>query len=154
MFTPTFSLRRFAKKLRKRKTPHGVSCSYLQWSTKFGLKMFTDKSERNHSHRGQKRAAEVKLAPKVGKKFEFELISCDKFDAPEPRFIKVYCFFTETASRIGRKVSRRTEEMLDEGLEKIGIGHNDLHDYNVGRLGKRWVVIDFDGESCYIGPLR
>ena len=154
MFNPTFSMTRFSKKLRKRKTPCGVSCSYLQWSPKFGLKMFSDKYQRNHSHRGQSRAAKAKLAPKVGKKFEFELIVCDEYDAPDPRFVKVYCFFTETAKSIGRGAPWKVEQRLEEGLEKIGIDHHDLHENNVGKVGKRWVVIDFDGASCDISKKR
>jgi len=154
MFNPTFSLERFSKKLRKRKTPHGVSCSYLQWSPKCGLKMFSEKYQRNHSHRGQERASKAKLAPRVGKKFEFEVLSCDDVDAPNPRFVKVYCFFTEAAKVTARGTSYRTELKLMAALEGIGIDHYDLHQGNVGRIGKRWVVIDFDGASCSIDALR
>ena len=154
MFNPTFSMKRFAQKVRKQKTPYGVSCSYLQWSPKFGLKMFSEKAQRNHSHKGQKRAAQVGLAPQVGEKFEFELLSCDDYDAPNPRFTKVYCFFTETAKCIGRGVNWTNEKRLEEGLSKIGISHYDLHENNVGRVGKRWVVIDFDKASCHIKKRR
>lgn len=151
---PTYSQAHLVEKLRGAKSPHGVSCSYLQWTDTVGLKMFSQKVQRNHSHKGQKRAAKVKLAPQVGEMFDIELVTCSGFGAPGPCLQEVYCFFTETA-KLGQPgcTGARVEARLKRGLKEIGINHHDTHEGNVGKIGKKTVVIDFDSCSCNIVDL-
>jgi len=149
---PKFSQGRFVEKLRGASTPHGVSCSYLQWTDTVGLKMFSDKHQRDHSHKGQGRAAKIKLAPQVGEMFDIELVACSGHGAPGPRLQTVYCFYTETAKLDQPGCSgTRIEARLKRRLKEIGINHHDTHAGNVGKIGKRTVVIDFDSCSCRIG---
>lgn len=150
MYWPKFSLAALTRKICG-ETPQGVSCSYVQWTKNVGLKLFTCKYTRDHSYKGQKRAAEHKLAPKVGKKLQFKALSFggDDYNAPNPTPITIYGFFTETA-RIGgrRPPSDRAVMRLSEKLDDIGINHFDLHECNVGKIGNRVVCIDFDTASC------
>ena len=148
MYWPKFSEARFIKKLKTQETPSGVSCSYLQWTQKVGLKLFTSKRERDHSLRGQKLAAKHDLAPLTGEKVDLEILSCEPDGAPHPHMRKLYGFFTQTA-KIGA-ISWGEEEMLSEALSDIGVMHHDLHLNNTGKLGKRIVAIDFDTCSCWI----
>ena len=149
---PKFSQANLVEKLRGVKTPCGVSCSYLQWTDTVGLKMFTDKGQRNHSHKGQGRAAAAKLAPQVDAMFDVELVACGYGGAPNPRVVTIYCFFTETAKVNAPGCTGATvEARLKAQLQEIGIRHHDTHCGNVAKLGKRVVVIDFDRQSCAIG---
>lgn len=160
MYWPKFSKKAFFRKLYKsRRTPSGVSCAYVQWTKYVGLKMFTSKRSMSQSYKGQKRAAKHKLAPRVGERLTVDVIRfsevsnslgfCDS-EAPIPSKLKIHCFFTETATGIGRRVSRARERDLKKRLEEIGICHGDLHQWNIGRIGKRLVYIDFDDASCEI----
>lgn len=161
MYWPKFSKQSFWRKIKAtKKTPSGVSCAYLQWTKYAGLKMFSDKKSMNQSFRGQKRAAKHSLAPKVGEKIVIDVItfsqdpeaaSWDIVDAPIPRKIKLYCFFTESAQKIGRRVPFSKKSVLDKTLQKIGIYHDDLHRWNMGYVGKKLVCIDFDDASCSLG---
>ena len=158
MYWPKFSKPALFRKVQKAsKPPSGVSCAYLQWTKKVGLKMYTTKTSMKQSWRGQTRAAKHGLAPRAGEPFTFEVISFERkmtkwgqTDAPVPRQIKLYCFFTETAHRIGRAVKQSKEEALEEALEAIGISHDDLHFHNMGYVKDKLVCIDFDDASCYI----
>jgi hypothetical protein len=120
--------------------------------------MFFDRNSMNQSYRGQKLAAKHGLAPKVGEKFVLDVISFERrqdtwgqeTDAPIPFRRKIYCFFTQTATKIGKRVGVYKVADLEEAMVDIGIYHDDLHQWNMGYVGKRLVCIDFDDASCSI----
>ena len=157
MYWPNFSEKTFYKKISKaRKVPSGVSCSYLQWTKHVGFKMFFDAQMMKAARRRQKKAAKHGLAPKVGdmvtiKVFSFESRSGTwgyECNAPLPMKKKIYCYFTQTATKIGKVVPHKKIMKLEYALFDINIVQSDLHFHNMGYLGKKLVCIDFDDISC------
>jgi hypothetical protein len=147
MYWPKFSKEALQRKIQKNKTPSGVSCTFIPWTKYTGLKMFSSKRQRDHSYKGQSAAASYKLAPKVGDKVSVTLLTACGYGAPNPEFQEFYGFFTETAKVAPRGASRH-ESRLVADLSEIGIEHHDLHVDNIGKIGKRFVAIDFDSCSC------
>lgn len=157
MYWPKFSEKTFYRKIDKaRKLPCGVTTSYLQWTKYVGLKLFFDRSSMEAARRRQKKAADYGLAPRVGGVVKIQVYSWERddqscwsdSDAPIPRKRTLYCYFTETATKIGRQVSMKKLLKLEDDLFDIRIFHADLHLHNVGYVGKKLVCIDFDDISC------
>lgn len=152
MYWPKFSLDKLTRLSKTKRTKSGASCAYVQWTKYVGLKMYSTKHERDTCYRLQRRAENADLGPRTGKKFEFEVFECVSDDswssAPVPRFVKVYCYWTEHLNQ-PRGVSYKREQELEDALLKIGIDHHDMARRNLGLRGKKLVCIDFDTCSCY-----
>jgi hypothetical protein len=153
MYWPKFSYARFPEKLKKSGKKHGVSCTYVKWTTKVGLKLYETRSERDRCVRLQKKAAKARIGPRVGDVFSIVVIECKGAgngwwgDAPNIRRKVLHCYFTEHAT-VPRRLSMKKVEALRDALYEIDIDHGDLHEGNTGYLGKRLVCIDFDSASC------
>jgi len=99
----------------------------------------------------QRKAAKHDLAPKVGQKFSFTWrnFAWDRFVLYESKFefTKIYGYLTQIA-KTPIYISEKRRDKLEKELEDIGIDAFDLHEDNLGKIGKTIVCIDFDPESA------
>ena len=115
----------------------GAECNFFIVGNK-GLKVYYDKSSAKHSFEAQKKLNKVGLAPKV---LSRKLLKVRKWKGRVNRANGIgYGFFTEVA-KIPRRIPDYAFNKLGEKLKPYGMDY-DLHEENVGKLGKKWVLID------------
>jgi len=136
-----------SKLLTSQKFNHGVTCFFVPLTKVIGAKLFEHSKERNQALTLQKKAAKHGLAPKAGEKFSFSwrVFPWDLFE-DEPQVIKIYGYLTQIAET-PITLSPKEEEELEKRLRDIGISAFDLHEDNIGKIGKNILCIDFDHES-------
>jgi hypothetical protein len=127
--------------------PTGISCVFVPIHPKTGAKLFLDVYNRNHAWHLQKKAAAKKLAPLVGARFSLSWANVCALDGDSSEVdiqrITIYGYLTELVDT-RRKSGHRQRDKLVKSLQDIGISAFDLHDENVGWVGKNLVCIDFD----------
>ena len=129
----------------------GVECMFVQLTKNVGIKIYRGRMEAENSSKRQTKAHKIGVAPKVmsrvkrcyvGNLLEWD---CDNiFDSDDPY---CYCYMTQVA----KCPTRYRGEELDQLVRKMGkskFSTWDLHNGNLGRLGKKLVAIDFGDESC------
>lgn len=134
----TLNVDRILKK--KKGSPCGCCCTFVKIDDNWGVKLYWNEDDRNHSYRVQKYCSKRKLAPKVGE--------CLKIG-------QYFAYITEVAEtpmyeyKGGQKLN--LPHRLFERYEKIGLSFWDNHGDNIGRLKDgRYVAIDFGDESMSI----
>jgi hypothetical protein len=149
MYWPKFSMDKLQRLLRRRRSSVGASCAYIKWTKYVGIKMYSERSQRNRCHRLQNRAEKVGLSPKTGERFEFRVLAFDLDDctAPDLRWCTIYCYWTEHV-KLPRLTAAARKKQLQASLEEIGIHHSDLSRYNIGTKNRKLICIDFDSCSC------
>lgn len=127
---------------RIRKSPNGVSASFVQINNEWGVKVFTSESTRDYSYKMQHKASLLGLAPHVG----------EKFDLGEGQYCMicevVEVFQTQDMSYEDERavISNRSEEIKELKkilVEEIGFHFYDDHLGNYGLINDRLVCIDF-----------
>lgn len=124
------------------KVKSGSVCLFIPLDKSTGIKLYSDKSDRAYSYNRQKKAAEIKIGPEVGDKFELTVPCMATYSLNNTK--KFYGFFTQRAQDVGRL---NPTEKLEKGMTLLGFRTYDLHRQNIGRIGKRVVCIDFGYES-------
>jgi hypothetical protein len=155
-------------KIRFMKTGHrgcGVEAYFIQLTKKIGLKIFHDRDKADRSLKRQRRAYNHHIAPAVlSPVFRIELTTYVRKNVTRT----LYGYKTEFAnvkkcdncSHEGGSMcdgcpsddrywewTPELETQFSEKMESIGLSGCDLHDFNVGKVNGRWVVIDFDDVS-------
>ena len=130
------SLRQIKARLTKSEDDSGCCCRFYKCG-RYGLKVYWTKSERDYACKMQKLAAEHKLGPKVGRKFEVW----------EDDYEPIYGYVTQRASPIDQ-LSDSKENKIRNELLSIGIDSTDLCAHNCGKINGKIVCVDFDNGSC------
>lgn len=130
---------------------NGISCLYIPVSKFVGVKIFPLKTERDFSVRKQRLLFSKGLTPAVGKSFTFQLNWPSKNEEEEyPEFfchpLKLYGFFTQAAKTNFSGIKEALVK-LKEIARKKGIIWEDDHKYNIGKIGRKLVIIDTDPVS-------
>jgi len=129
----------------------GIHCVFIPLTKRIGVKVYREKYQVCGALKNQIRAFRHGIAPEYGKMFQI------KVDKPINEWdigpTTLYCHFTEIAQTLQEEVA------LDENNFPTGIEHaelcaklkeinlywvaEDLHRFNIGRIGNRMVCIDF-----------
>jgi hypothetical protein len=162
---PQFSIQALVPRLAVRANS-GVSCVYVRWSKRAGLKIFVRRTVRDYAAQAQRLAAEVGAAPRAGPSFSFRCpsIACrppapgspvlDDTGRPSAQVVNCYCYWTEHADPAPSPIAPWLTP-LRRTLRGIGVRHNDLRKDNIGTLPDgRVVCIDFDTASCEVTHLH
>lgn len=156
-YWPKFSFKKLVRLIRsdrRRIKSSGVSCHYVKWTKYVGLKLYTEKSQRDRCAKLQRRVAKAGLAPEVGGTLEFEMLTCTGVDdygedtSPDLEWATIYGYWTEHVRIPSRIPSYKRVHALWKGLRELGLLHDDLHKFNMGVIDGRLVCIDFDTASC------
>jgi hypothetical protein len=126
----------------------GVESAFIQLTEQVGIKLFPREYSAIECRKNQIKAARRGLGPKVLS----EVFICHRADGrrittSECRDNHEHGYLTQVASP---RPSRCTEELfnkLEKRFNKIGMDCCDLHDDNVGFIGKKAVIIDFGSYS-------
>lgn len=121
----------------------GCSCLFVPISDTCGVKLYKTKDGRDFAVRMQRKAEKVGVGPKVFKVFNLRYPLKDDILCPRLNTHK-YGYVTQLAKDVHtvdypRSLSRR--------MRKHGFHVGDLHGGNTGRIGRKWVCIDFDKAS-------
>ena len=140
-----------------KKSKQGCACIFIPITKTIGVKCYHSHNNRNSSFSLQRKASKYGLGPKVGIKFEIKLkgsilLKCDDFSywVDDYGYKYIYCYFTQIAKQPAKaKIKERKilRDKLDEN--KIGIGDFFYNTSNLGRIGKKLVVLDFDRGSQF-----
>lgn len=128
----------------------GAGCLFIPLTKKVGAKLFFDKRNRDISHKRQKKIENFNLAPKTGDCFSFHSLVVEDIsgvfgNAGKRQF---YGYLTEVANVVD-SLSLSEKSNLRESLEHLDIEYRDLRPCNVGMIGKKLVLIDFDYNSMF-----
>lgn len=134
------------------KPRQGVECMYVQLTKKVGMKIYATKGRAERSRKRQLKAYAFapKVLSEVQKCLMGNLLSYDKegiFRNSYDNHSKYGFFFL---TQVAETHVRHTDKELDQlanNMRRIKLGYEDLHYNNIGRIGKKLVVIDFGDES-------
>lgn len=130
------------------KPEFGIECMFIHMSAKKGIKVYPSKRAAKYAYARQGKAAKHGIAPQVlspVKKCYFTFHSEDRYGTFKHNQRYAFFFFTEVAKI--RALGQNALEYLQKKLRDLGMHTIDLHSRNVGRIGKRPVVVDFGKES-------
>lgn len=135
---------------------YGANCVFVPISKTVGVKLYTNAENRDYSYHNQKRASKDGLGPQVGGRFRFPgffIVPKGEIEAeanaPEiDEFMleMYYGYVTQRARAAGYIYSDELQKLKSSMVAK-GFSDYDLLDFNLGRIGKRLVCIDFDMNS-------
>ena len=131
---------------KRKKSPHfGCCCTFVKISDEWGIKLYSDKSDRDYAYKLQKYCRKHKLAPQVG--------DCVKVG-------EYFGYITEVAETpiYGYKSDKMKISLFDtiqQKYLKVGLSFWDVHGANCGRLADgRYVSIDFGDESMRVSSRK
>lgn len=161
----TLLKRRFSD---RNNSPSGVSCTFFKITSKWGIKSYTNRSNRDNAYYAQYDVALCGLAPKVGETFEVEIgdetIYCYVTEVAEPihseKFTNLikkifhewdcteedYDLYERMAFELDEKWSLKIEEYNELTREVCGWDNEDIHTGNYGTLNGELVCIDFGND--------
>lgn len=138
----------------------GAEAMFIQTSNDRGLKLYKYEWEAESAHERQTKAHKVKVGPKVLSKVKkYKILA-----GVSKRYRDVYGYKTEVASvnkcmdckgcnhldGYKKKCKDRPVDLtykqklsLETKMDKIGLSTWDLHWGNIGKIGNRYVLIDF-----------
>lgn len=131
----------------------GASCVFLKINQRVGVKLYDSWSTRDHCWKIQKTAYQHGLGPRVGSKFfmnQLAIIAPTEDEARQLVVEKIFGYVTEVAKVIpwSVEIDDLLLRRLQVSLWDAGIDYTDMHQGNVGYIGKKLVCIDFDNYSC------
>ena len=124
-----------------------------------GIKLFSSEQSAKRSRRRQYRAWKHNIAPKPLSIVMPFSIGYRSYVTCKTNYRKVYGYLTQNA-RVKNPYSKcsicrdpfthSAENRLADKLIKLNMGRliGDLHEHNVGKIGNKWVIIDF-GDLSY-----
>jgi len=131
----------------------GFECAFLQMTPTVGIKIFPTRFNANYSITRQRQAYEKQIAPKVLSEIQMCFINHEIFKQDTNNLFKRFttkgtCGYFYKTQVAQTKIEFGKEYFdaicnLKNILKRLGMGSKDLHKNNIGRIGKRWVVIDF-----------
>ena len=133
------------RRLEKRKDLNlkGGFCVFIKLNDRWGVKLYNTKEKRDECFVLQLRASRKKVAPKVGFKVRESFIF-SRYN----RESEYWGFLTEVAdlpfNTLYNKKAQKVSRILQSRMFKRGFDTDDLHAYNIGKIGERYVCIDFD----------
>ena len=128
------------------KSRSGAECIYIRVTKTTGVKIFACREDAEYSISRQRKAHKIGIGPEVLSPVH----KCGIKGLPEfEDYTKAFAYFyiTEVASGVGKRVTDEVVYRLEDMLESIGLGQNDLHEDNIGRINGKPVVIDFGPAS-------
>jgi hypothetical protein len=140
----------------------GVECVYIQMNKNTAYKCYHTKREATDAIRRQKLAYRHDIAPKVlspvvyynAPNIEHELYDggyCNPSDVHTPK--RGWAYKTEvvkTHDADDISLDRDMIAELEAKAQDAGFGIGDLHDWNIGLLGDKYVMIDFGDVSSNV----
>lgn len=140
-------LKLFKKKLEDNECCYdsGIECSYWVIGG-IGIKMYNNFYDRNRNYDWQKKAYKYRLAPFCDYKFKITYKLIDTNSCCRDK--TVYCYLTENAKTIRNKKLKKKIVVsklnyVFNKFKKKGLDMDDWHEGNIGKIGNRWVGIDF-----------
>jgi hypothetical protein len=126
-----------------RKSPNGMSCSFVAIDDEWGLKCYDEEDVRDEAYNNQQLLADYELAPPVGQKTEVGEYYCYFSRIAEvicPNFADSELFDKKT-----KEWEDRINDLTDEINSKTGIYVADDHVENFGVFNGKLVLIDTEG---------
>lgn len=144
------------EKLKKRffdhsgKIDYGSHCVYVEIEDRVAAKLYFSEKNRDYSLKNQQKAFEKNVGPQVGDSFSIRFLCIvdnekDGLDGAWRR--PLFGYLTEIADSLKSTPEDEEFEKLVCNLKSIGLSDGDCNHYNLGRIGKKLVMIDFDKES-------
>lgn len=119
----------------------GSSCMFVRLGKTRGVKLYSTRIERDFAYRLQKKAAKLGVGPKVYDIFKLEKAISNY----EGKFL--YGYKTQYAQPLNWNYEGSMIQEIGKILDANGMDSADLCGMNMGRIGKRYVCIDFDMNS-------
>jgi hypothetical protein len=136
------------KRTATNRSKSGAECTYIQLTSKTGVKLYYTKGEATRAFKRQLKAYKHSLAPDVLSDVEQFLIR------NRNNFIVQWGYYTQVVETFNsfKQICRKSNDImainkLATSLDNIGLNRDDLHDRNIGFIDNHFVAIDFGDMS-------
>jgi hypothetical protein len=128
----------------------GDECAFLQLTPRVGIKIFPTRFSAHYAMLRQIKAYTKRIAPRVlsdiqicpitseifrqDKNLLFQHGTCGYFYRTQVARIRYLAYYKRYVNIVHK---------MRKSLNELGMYSEDLHEDNIGKIGKRWVIIDF-----------